>query len=184
MPETSEEQPSSESWLASAYRKLKAVYFGLIVISIGVIFIIMVVSSADVFGRYFLSRPVTGALEIIEYAMVIVFFPGLAYIQSKRGNLIVEVIHDKFPKKVQSAIETLGLLIGIFMFGLIVWQNTLSGLDYLHGSGASTLLHIPVWPFKFVIVVGAFFVGLEMLIQFIQRINPFKRSEEAGEHNV
>jgi len=160
--------------LASLHNTLKDVYYGLMVVSTFLLSIVIALSCADIFGRYALNSPITGTLEVIEYAMVAIFFPGLAYIQATRGNIVVGMLTHRLNPAVRTVVQAFALAVGVFAFILIVWQNWLQTVYYFHNGAYSTMLHIPQYPFRFVIVVGAFFVGLEMLIQLVQTITrPF-----------
>ena len=59
--------------------------------------IMMFVGAGDVIGRYVFNRPISGALEISQIAMlgVILFF--LAYTQAKKGHITVEVVFNRYP---------------------------------------------------------------------------------------
>ena len=162
--------------LASLHTALKNAYYGLMVLSTFLLFVVIALSCADIFGRYVLNRPVTGTLEVIEYAMVAIFFPGLAYIQATRGNIVVGMLTQRLNPAVRTVIQAFALAVGVFAFILVVWQNWLQTVYYFHNGAYSTMLRIPQYPFRFVVVVGAFFVGLEMLIQLVQTIaRPFIR---------
>ena len=66
-------------------------------------FLIMVLITAlDVGLRYFLSRPLSGTLELTEFFMVIVFFTSVAYAQWTGGHIVMDVVTAKLSEKTQT----------------------------------------------------------------------------------
>ena len=50
--------------------------------------LMMLLTTADVLGRYFFNAPVLGAYEITEYLMLIMVFSFLALAQSRKPTLM------------------------------------------------------------------------------------------------
>jgi TRAP-type C4-dicarboxylate transport system permease small subunit len=52
----------------------------------------MLLVAAEVFLRYFFNSPILGTTEIIEFMMVVLVFFGLAYTQTRKGHIGVDVV--------------------------------------------------------------------------------------------
>ena len=62
----------------------------------GTILIFMMLSvSADVFMRYFLSKPIFWVVEVNEYAVIYATFLGAAWVLAKDGHIKVELVVDR-----------------------------------------------------------------------------------------
>jgi TRAP-type transport system small permease protein len=49
--------------------------------------IMMALTVADVVGRYVIGRPLPGAIELVQYAMVLVVFTGLPVVTHRRKHI-------------------------------------------------------------------------------------------------
>lgn len=58
--------------------------------------LIVVLTFADVLGRYVFSSPVRGSLEMIEFAMALVIFTALPLVTRQREHVTVSLIDGMF----------------------------------------------------------------------------------------
>ena len=67
----------------------------------------MLIVAADVTGRYLLSRPLPGAIELVQYTMVVVVFAALPSVTLKRQHISLDIVHERLrgaAKRVQWAV--------------------------------------------------------------------------------
>ena len=114
----------------------------------------MLLTAADVCGRYFFNAPVLGAYEITEYLMMIMVFSFLAFAQSQNAHISVDIVFDRLPPKVRFALERLNHLICLVMLGLVTYMGVHRVLDIIKSGASSTLLKIPDYPFAIFMVIG------------------------------
>lgn len=55
----------------------------------------MLIVAADVTGRYLLSRPLPGAIELVQYTMVVVVFAALPSVTLKRQHISLDIVHER-----------------------------------------------------------------------------------------
>ena len=55
----------------------------------------LVLTTADVLGRYVFARPLAGVIELIQYAMVIVVFTALPVVTSRRQHISVGLLDGR-----------------------------------------------------------------------------------------
>lgn len=65
---------------------------GLDLVAAGVMFALMVLTCADVFGRYLMKMPVSGGLELIELLMAVVIFAGLPLVTFRREHISIDIL--------------------------------------------------------------------------------------------
>jgi TRAP-type C4-dicarboxylate transport system permease small subunit len=118
------------------------------------IVMMMMLTTADVFGRYFFNSPVLGAYEITEYLMMIMVFSFLAFAQSQNAHISVDIVFDRLPRKVKYPLERLNHLICLVMLGLVTYMGVQRVLDIIASGASSTLLKIPDYPFAIFMVIG------------------------------
>jgi TRAP-type C4-dicarboxylate transport system permease small subunit len=121
---------------------------------------------ADVIGRVLFNSPVQGTPEIVSISIVIICYLQAAYAIRSGGMLRVEAFVSVLPRPVREALDIIGALLGAAFFGLIVWGAYEPAVyswisNEYEGEGA---LRVPVWPARFVIILGS---GLAILNYFL-----------------
>jgi TRAP-type C4-dicarboxylate transport system permease small subunit len=135
-------------------------------------FLLSFVVCADVLGRDLFGRPLQGTKEMVEISIVIILWLQAAYAIRSGGMIWVDAVHAHLPHRVQRVCEVLGAALGIAFFGLICWGSIDPALyawnsSEFEGEGA---LRIPVWPARFLVVVGSFLAAFNYLLIAIDRV--------------
>lgn len=55
----------------------------------------MLIVVTDVGGRYLVGSPLPGAIELVQYAMVVVVFGGLPAVTLRRRHISLDLVHDR-----------------------------------------------------------------------------------------
>jgi len=131
----------------------------------------MLLITMDVFLRYSFNRPLKGSFELVEFMMAVVICLGMAYTGVQRGHVAVELVVSRFSPRVQALIDSFNWLVSMGLFLLISWkavaQARVVGLSGL----ASSVLHVPVFPFLLVLAFGSGFLCLVFLVNFIDSVS-------------
>ncbi len=126
--------------------------------------LIVLLTFADVFGRYVFASPLRGSVEIIEYAMAMVIFSALPLVTRQRGHISVSLIDNM----VKGAAERWKVLlcdsISVIALGLLTWRLWVKGLDDLKSKAATVVLKMPHAPLSFVLSVLAGLTAVLMLV--------------------
>ena len=136
----------------------------------------MFLGTADVIGRYAFNSPVQGTYEISQVLMAGVILLGWAYTMKTGGHVRVELLISRLPSRPRAIIDFVMMLLSLAIFIMITWRSTLLALQYMEEHRVLQTLNIPVYPFFFLVPVGAFFLCLEIIIQMIYLIPAFRRS--------
>jgi TRAP-type transport system small permease protein len=128
------------------------------------IFVMVCTIVPDSIGRFFFSKPIHGTLELNMLLMSAIVFLGLAWTQSERGHVRVEVLISRAKPTLRSALNiacwaiALALFLGITIGGAEEAINSARIGENLWG-----VKKFPVWPGK---ILAAFGSGL-LCIQFL-----------------
>ena len=137
-----------------------------------VILLLMFLTTADVTGRYVFNSPIQGAFDGSEVLMVGVVFLGIAYVQSMKGHVKVEVLTSWMPQKGQLALDTFGYIVGFFVIALILWQSSLytwkAFVTHDHTMG---IVELPLWPGKSLIPIGAGLLCIRLLSDVVSNLS-------------
>jgi TRAP-type C4-dicarboxylate transport system permease small subunit len=123
--------------------------------------------TADVVGRYIFNNPISGALEIQLVMMGLTIFLGWAYTLRMKQHIALDIFFGRYPLRAQAIMSFFALFISLVFFGLIAWRaGILATMDWESGRIIRSIF-IPVYPFKYVVTLGAFFLCLECIIQMV-----------------
>jgi TRAP-type C4-dicarboxylate transport system permease small subunit len=125
----------------------------------------MMLTVVDVFFRYVLNAPLTGAIEMSELLMVVLVFPALGWIAIERSHIRVDLLVTTWPKRIQYIVEIITLLLALGTYAYITWQSILESRQV---DMATSLLAIPEAPFHWVMTAGFFMLCLAIISLVIE----------------
>jgi TRAP-type C4-dicarboxylate transport system permease small subunit len=129
--------------------------------------LMMLLTTADVIGRYFLGAPVLGAYEITEYLMLIMVFSSLAFAQSQKTHISVDIVYDRFPPLLRRFLARFNHFLCLVMSIFVSYMGVHRVLDIIRSGASSTLLKIPDYPFAIFMVVGCVVLCIEFLLDVL-----------------
>ena len=137
-----------------------------------VLIAMMLLTTADVAGRYLFNSPILGGFEVTEFTMVCLVFCSLAYTQSKKAHVAVDILANLLPPKGQRFIDIINYLISFLILALITWKSIERGFEVMANKESSAILQIPVYPFMFLVALGSAALCLEYLKDMINACRP------------
>lgn len=140
--------------------------------------LLMMITGVSVVFRWF-GYPVLGASELIEHTMIILIAFSLAYAQTQRAHISVDLVVNRLPARVRSGFDAVGgVLISATGF-TIAWIYLQENVGKDTSASTSTgLLDLPTLPFKLVLALGFGAWGLNALLQVIDRRATHVRVDE------
>jgi TRAP-type C4-dicarboxylate transport system permease small subunit len=151
-------------WLNKVIQSLNRIVHPLVRVTNSVAAVILVammfLTAMDVLLRYVFNRPISGAMEITEYMMVILVSLGLAYCAFVKGHVSVEVLTSRFSPKGQA-------ILNCFTYWQIIKYIRLMFKSNL----VSAVLHIPTFPFIAILSLGSLAFSLVLLADFLEYLS-------------
>ena len=151
----------------------------LMVLAAVLAFLLCFLVVGDVSGRVFFGSPIKGTTELISLAIVTICFMQAGYAIRSGGMLYVDTVVVKLSPRLQSVFAVIGAFAGMFFFAFICY-GTLDGAAHawtsneFEGEGA---MRVPVWPTRFVIVLGTGLAAICYLILMMQNIQRVIKGE-------
>ncbi|MEY3626798.1 MAG: hypothetical protein RL163_1297 [Pseudomonadota bacterium] len=142
-------------------------------------FVLCFLVVADVSGRVLFNSPVKGTPEIISLSIVVICFLQAGFAIRSGGMLNVDTLVVRFSPRTQSWFAAWGALVGAIFFAVICY-GSLDGAAHAWNSGeyeGEGALRVPVWPAKFVIVLGTALASLSYWLLMAQNIGHALRGE-------
>lgn len=133
-----------------------------------VLFLMMLLVTFDVAGRYLAKSPLRGSTDFVILMMIIVVFSELAYCAAQDGHIRVEVIYARLPRCIRANLDSITSFAGAFIFAIITWQMGKQAYNIIIGKAimVTSIWEFPFLPFICVAVVGSLLLCLELFIQF------------------
>ena len=126
---------------------------------------LMLLTTADVAGRYFFNSPITGVFDVTHFAVLIMVFLGLAYCGFQGGHVAIDILYNQLSRPIAVILNRIVNLIGCILFGLIAWRSLVQSADVKEFNEASQLVLIPFYPFYYILAFGAALFAFVMALR-------------------
>lgn len=103
------------------------------------VLVMMVVTTVDVAGRYFLNLPLFGAFEMTEILMGLVIFAGMPLTTAARGHISVNLIEGRLSLRARRVQAAIGDVLCAGVAGFMAWRIYLRGRNLID-VGETTLM--------------------------------------------
>lgn len=127
---------------------------------------LMALATGNVLLRVF-GLPFRGAYELVSFLGAVVTAFALGYTQTRKFNIVVDILSDKFPPGLKRFLDGIGYLIGLLFFGVIAWVIFLWGMKIAGSGEVSETLKIVYYPFVFCVALGFAVLALTLAIDWI-----------------
>lgn len=125
---------------------------------------------ADVVGRVVFNSPVKGTTEIVSLSIVVICYLQAGFAIRSGGMLHVDMFVSKGGPRTRSMMSAIAALAGFCFFAFVCFGSVEGAMhawmsNEFEGEGA---LRVPVWPARFVLVLGTFIASASYLLLFLE----------------
>jgi TRAP-type C4-dicarboxylate transport system permease small subunit len=139
----------------------------LIVGSVAVLFL-MSLATVNVVLRFFFNAPYRGAYELVGFMGAIVIAFALGYTQKRKDHIVVDILTEKFPKRVNRVLDGVNYFITTIFFAIVSWQVFIWGMKISKSGEVSETLKIMFHPFIYSVSLGFAVFSLTLIIDFLK----------------
>lgn len=141
------------------------------VIAAGLVLMLLVLLIAtDVTLRRAFNSPLPFSYEIIEFGLVIIVWGSILYSTSRESHISIDVLVSRLPAKPRQFFRLTFDFVSAVVLFLIGWQSIAYAMHLRDVQNVSPTLDIPVYPFVFIVALGAILAGLILLVNFIDSV--------------
>lgn len=158
-PEQAGGQETATALRLSPVRMLLAIVSGVLLM------IMMLVTVADVIGRYAFNSPLSGATEITALLLSSVIFIGLPAVCLDDEHVTVDLLVDRMPSWFQPIRRAAISLLSSGALAVIAWRLLAQGQAMANYGERTVSLHLPVAPIAY---LGATATAVAALITLSQ----------------
>jgi len=151
----------------------KIIYFSATVSGI-LIFLLMAMTMWDIIGRRLFSSSVPGVYELSSLGLVTISFLAMGLAQIEGENVGVTIFYDHYPPKAKAITDLCISILCIALFALTVVQTVKFALRMASTNQITPVLHIPLEPFIYTVVVGFIVLILGFIIDLMKSIRDLK----------
>jgi len=125
---------------------------------------LMLLTCADVVGRYVLDEPVPGAFEITELGMGALIFTSLPLVTWRRQQVTVDLLANLVPERFRPIQQSLLDLLAALCVGVIAWRLWIKAVDMAAAGETTATLRIPVYPLIYYMSIMTIFTTALILL--------------------
>lgn len=147
--------PSARAALQKTLRALE-------IVSAALLFVMMILTFADVIGRYVFTAPIYGAAEMIQFLLAMTIFAGLGLVNAHDEHIVVELFEPTLDRYIAKPRRFLVQLFSVVVMAIIAFELTEFAIEAYQQEKATVVLE---WPLVVVAGTVAFFSALSLLLQ-------------------
>ncbi len=137
----------------------------------------LLVVFVDVFGRYFINRPLPGSYELVEQTIIIVNGVAIMYAAIRKGHVVVDLLFARFSARARQIMEKVFSSLGFVIWGVFAYEVCLEAADALKTMQTTLTLNIILSPFLIILAATILLASLASLIDIFYPLH------NAGENN-
>ena len=139
-------------------------------VATGLLLPMMLLTVVDVFLRFAFNHPIIGTAELTSLLMLCLPL-SVAWAALQGRHVTIDLVMSRFPPRVQAVVSSITFLLGLGTVAFLVWRGFMTSLyEIEHGSYASVLLPLPVFPFHWVLVFGLLLLFIVLIPLLIQQV--------------
>lgn len=139
-----------------------------IIAGAGVLAAMMFLIAADVLLRYVFNSPISGALEVSEFMLVMVFFFSVPYVAVKKRHVAMDLVTSRLQPRVRAILDSSTSLLGLCLFALLTWRTVIYALWMEETGAVSHILRLSLLPFILLVAFGSALLCLVLLGDFLK----------------
>ena len=133
------------------------------------LFGMMVLTFFDVVGRYLLNKPIRGAFEVTELALLVLIFAGLPLVSHADEHVTMDFIDRILPARMAQAwVRVMHAICAAIMF-FLAWQVWLKANRIASYQDTTDVLRITIGPFVYFM---SLMIGLTGVVHVFKIVVP------------
>jgi len=131
---------------------------------------LMSLATVNVCLRFFFSAPYRGAYELVGFFGAIVIAFALGYTQKRKDHIVVDILTERFPKRVNRVLDGINYFVTMIFFAIVSWQIFVWGMKISKSGEVSETLKIIFHPFVYAVALGFAVFSLTIIIDFLKNV--------------
>lgn len=120
-----------------------------------------------------IGREVAGSYEVIGWLSAVAMALALGYTQGHRGHVSINLLVTRLHGRLRAAVELAMSLCSLLLFGALAWYLAGYGGVLRESGSLSETLKAIVYPWVYVVALGAAGLTLALLVDFLRSAGRF-----------
>lgn len=142
-----------------------------------VLFSMMTLTFVDVVGRYLLSRPVRGAFEVTELALLTLIFAGLPLVTRADEHVAIDLVDRMLVARARALLRRTVQLASAALMLLLAWLMWRKAGSVAGYGDTTDVLRIPIGPFVYFMTA---MIALSAVLHLIKAAAPRRTEDPPG----
>ena len=139
------------------------------------VLLLMSIATMNAFMRLpFLKTTWRGAYETVGFLGAIVIAFALGYTQKRKDHIVVDILTEKFPKRVNRVLDGINYFVTTIFFAMVSWQVFVWGMKISKSGEVSETLKIMFHPFVYSVSLGFAVFSLTLILDFLKNFKSKK----------
>jgi TRAP-type C4-dicarboxylate transport system permease small subunit len=135
------------------------------------VLLLMSIATVNAFLRIpFIKSTWRGAYESVGFLGAIVIAFALGYTQKRKDHIVVDILTEKFPKRVNRILDGINYFITTIFFAIVAWQVFVWGVKISKSGEVSETLKIIFHPIIYCVALGFAVFSLTLIIDFLKNL--------------
>jgi TRAP-type C4-dicarboxylate transport system permease small subunit len=135
------------------------------------VLLLMAIATTNAFLRIpFIKSTWRGAYETVGFLGAIVIAFALGYTQKRKDHIVVDILTEKFPKRINRVLDGINYFITTIFFAIVSWQVFVWGMKISRSGEVSETLKIVFHPFIYSVSFGFAVFSLTLIIDFLKNL--------------
>ena len=139
--------------------------------------VIMLLTTVDVFLRYFINSPILGGMEIVENLMLVLCFFAIPFTGLQRRHVKVDILVMHFKPLKQMVIKIFVCILSLALLLTMTINYIPEAMEVLKNGEASEILFIPEFPFYVIIFLSFLFSSIVVISELVKTIQTIRKKE-------
>jgi len=143
----------------------------LMILGSAAVLLLMSIATVNAFLRIpFIKSTWRGAYETVGFLGAIVIAFALGYTQKRKDHIVVDILTEKFPKRINRILDGINYLVTTIFFAIVTWQVFVWGMKISKSGEVSETLKIIFHPFIYSVALGFAVFSLTLIIDFFKNL--------------
>lgn len=131
---------------------------------------VMALVVSNIILRVLFNRPILGTVEYVGFLTAMAIGLSLAYCAVQNAHIAVNFVVDKFPVKLQAAVDTVMNLAALGFWSLAAWHIWEYAQSLAASGVVSPTTQTPYYPFVYVVSLGLSALCLVLMVRLVDSL--------------
>jgi TRAP-type C4-dicarboxylate transport system permease small subunit len=135
------------------------------------VLLLMSLATMNAFLRIpFIKATWRGTYETVGFLGAIVIAFALGYTQKRKDHIVVDILTEKFPRRVNRILDGINYFITTIFFAIVSWQLFVWGMKISKSGEVSETLKIIFHPIIYCVALGFAIFSFTLIIDFLKNL--------------